>query len=112
MFELNDSTAETRFIDFGSNGKVLFQLPVLGDDGVPMGIMSAFGIFWDKFQQGRSLTEQEVASAWSFFIQTMADSYPDATRQLAKLGQAQFKDVLEHWVKKSEEIAGFDPKQR
>lgn len=111
MFELKDTTAETRFIDFGNDkGKVLFQLPVLGDDGVPMGIMSAFAIFWDKFQQGRSLTEQEVASAWSFFIQTLADSYPDATRQLARLDKTQLGDVLKHWVQKSEEIAGFDPK--
>ena len=111
MFQLNESKTETRFIDFGNNGKVLFQLPVLGDEGVPMGIMSAFGIFWDKYQAGRSLTEQEVASSWSFFIQTLADSYPDATRQLARLDRNQFKDVLEHWVKQSEEIAGFDPKQ-
>lgn len=111
MFELKDTELETRFIDFGSKGKVLFQLPVLGDDGVPMGIMSAFGIFWDKFQQGRDLTESEVASAWSFFIQTLADSYPDATRQLARLDQNQFKDVLEHWVKQSQEISGYDPKQ-
>ncbi|MDI6024462.1 hypothetical protein QBL02_13020 [Leucobacter sp. UT-8R-CII-1-4] len=111
MFELDNSELETRFIDFGSKGKVLFQLPVLGDDGVPMGIMSAFGIFWDKFQQARDLTESEVASAWSFFIQTLADSYPDATRQLARLDRNQFKGVLEHWVQKSQEIAGYDPKQ-
>lgn len=110
MFEITDSTTETRFIDFGSNGKVLFQLPVLGDDGVPMGIMSAFGIFWDKFQQGRSLSEQEVASSWSFFIQTLADAYPDATRKLARLDKNQLGDVLKHWVQKSEEIANFDPK--
>ncbi len=110
MFELEDNELETRFIDFGRNGKVQFQLPVLGDDGVPMGIMSAFGIFWDKFQQGRSLTEQEVASAWSFFIQTLADSYPDATRKLARLDKNQLGDVLKHWVQKSEEIASFDPK--
>ena len=110
MFELEDNELETRFIDFGRNGKVQFRLPVLGDDGVPMGIMSAFGIFWDKFQQGRSLTEQEVASAWSFFIQTLADSYPDATRKLARLDKNQLGDVLKHWVQKSEEIAKFDPK--
>lgn len=112
MFEIEDSDAETRFIDFGKKGKTLFQLPVLGDDGVPMGIMSAFGIFWDKFQQGRSLTESEVASAWSFFIQTLADAYPDATRKLAGLDEKQFKAVIETWVRESQEITGYDPKQR
>lgn len=112
MFELATAEAETRFIDFGSNGKVLFQLPVLGDDGVPMGIMSAFGIFWDKFQSGRSLSEAEVARAWSFFIEVLGATYPDATIQLARLDKNQFEGVLKHWVAESSKLAGFDPKAR
>ena len=110
MFEISDSTTELDMIDFGSNGKVLFQLPVLGQPGVPMGIVSAFGIFFDKFSQGRALSEPEVASAWSFFIQTLADSFPDATRQLARLKEDQFSAVIKHWVQASKTETGFDPK--
>lgn len=112
MFELNDNSGEVRYIDFGRNGKVLFRLPVLGDDGVPMGIMSAFGIFWNKFQDSRDLTEAEVARAWSFFIDVLGATYPDATIQLAKLDREQFGHVITHWVSESSKIAGFDPKGR
>lgn len=112
MFELGKNVDTVEMIDFGRNGKVLFQLPVLGQDGIPMGIMSAFGIFYDKFGQGRSLSEAEVASAWSFFIQTLADSYPDATRRLAMLDQTQFKQVIEEWVRQSNDKTGYDPKAR
>ncbi|MEZ5110924.1 MAG: hypothetical protein R2732_05415 [Microbacteriaceae bacterium] len=111
MFELDSTTTETPMIDFGMNGKVLFQLPVLGQKGVPVGVMSAFAIFYDKVQSGRRMTEQEVSSAWGYFIQTLADSYPDATRQLSRLDEDQLKAVIAHWVQKSGEIGGFDPKE-
>lgn len=107
MFELDLENANTPMIDFGNDGKVLFQLPVLGVKGVPMGITSSFAIFWDKFQAGRKLTEREVAQAWGFFIQTLADSYPDATRQLARLDEENLSHVLKHWVSVSSEH-GFD----
>lgn len=110
MFELKDSPTELEMIDFGTKGKVLFQLPVLGQQGIPMGIVSSFGIFYDKFGNGRKLTEPEVASAWSFFIETLRDSFPDATRQLARLEQDQFGDVIKHWVQASQDKTGFDPK--
>ena len=110
MFELLKTENTIPMIDFGWDGKVLFQLPVLGSEGVPVGIMSAFAIFYDKVQQGRPMTEREVASAWGFFIQTLADTYPDATRQLARLDEANLKHVIEHWVKTSEDQAGFNPK--
>lgn len=112
MIELTDNTGEVRFVDFGRDGKVLFQLPVLGDDGVPMGIMSAFSIFWNKFQDARDLSEQEVARAWSFFIEVLGVTYPDATIQLAKLDSQNFQHVITHWVKESGKIAGFNPKER
>lgn len=111
MFVLKDNEGEVRFIDFGNDkGKVVFQLPVLGDDGVPMGIMSAFGIFWSKFQDARDLTEAEVARAWSYFIDVLGATYPDATIQLARLDRENFKHVIEHWVTESEKIAGYNPK--
>lgn len=112
MFELSDSQKETRFIDFGRNGKVLFQLPVLGDEGVPMGLMSAFGVFWTKFKDGRALTEEEVGRAWSFFIEVLGANYPDATIQLSRLDSEQFGDAIKHWVQKSQEITGYDPNSR
>jgi len=111
MFEIEDSSETVPMIPFGftKDGvqKTLFELPVLGAKGVPMGIMSSFGIFYDKFSSGRALTDSELAASWSFFIQTLADTYPDATRQLARLDEAQLKAALEHWVSESGE---FDPK--
>lgn len=109
MFELDTDPAETPMIDFGSKGRVLFQLPVLGAKGVPVGVMSAFSLFYDKIQSGRKMTELEVTSAWNFFIQSLADSYPDATRQLARLDEKQLGDVIKHWVEKSGQLGGFDP---
>lgn len=108
MFELENSSADVQMIDFGRSGKVLFQLPVLGGKGVPLGVVTAFSLFWDKYQTGRSLTEQEVASAWNMLIQTLADTYPDATRQMARLDGDQLAGVIKHWVEKSSEL-GFDP---
>lgn len=111
MFELDSVTPETaRMIDFGQNGKVLFQLPVLGTPGVPMGITSALSLFYDKIQSGRKMTDQEVSSSWNLLIQTLADAYPDATRHLARFDEQQLRQVITHWVQKSSEQAGFDPK--
>lgn len=110
MIELGTNAEAIKMIDFGRGGKVLFQLPVLGQKGVPMGIMSAFGIFWDKLQAGRKMTDSETASSWSFFIQTLADSYPDATRQIARLDEENLQLVMTEWLRQSQEATGFDPK--
>lgn len=107
MIELENVDEKPQMIDFGMNGRVLFQLPVLGSSGVPLGLMTAFSMFWEKYQSGRSLTELEVSTAWNFLIQTLADSYPDATRQVARLDEQNLKLVLRSWVEKSGE-AGFD----
>ena len=106
MFELETESTDVPMIDFGRNGKVLFQLPVLGSKGVPVGVMSAFAMFYDKVQSGRNMTDQEVSAAWGYFIQVLADAYPDATRQISRLDEDQLKSVITHWVKESE---GFDP---
>lgn len=107
MIELESPDAKPEMIDFGYGGKVLFQLPVLGARGVPLGLMTAFSMFWEKYQSGRSLTEREVSSAWNFLIQTLADTYPDATRQVAMLDEVNLSLVLREWVRKSGEN-GFD----
>lgn len=111
MFELGGETTELKMIEFGTTKdgkrKVMFRLPVLGQPGVPMGLTSAFAIFYDKVLSGRAMTDQEVAQSWSYFIQTLADSYPDATRQMARLDEVQLKAVIEHWVKESDD---YDPK--
>lgn len=108
MFELDETRTTVPMIDFGRNGKVLFQLPVLGVPGVPMGITSAFALFYDKFSAGRALTEGEVAGAWNLLIQTLADTYPDATRQLARLDEPNLKFVIQKWVEESAAQGGFD----
>lgn len=110
MIELGANTETVKMIDFGREGKVLFQLPVLGQKGVPMGVMSAFGIFWDKIQSGRKMTESETASSWSFFIQTLADSFPDATRHIARLDEDNLQLVMTEWLRQSQEATGYDPK--
>lgn len=107
MFELSANDNTVPMIDFGRDGKVMFQLPMLGAKGVPMGITSAFSLFYDKVQSGRKLTDSEVSSSWNFLIQTLADSYPDATRQLARLDEDNLKHVIKHWVSES---ADYDPK--
>lgn len=114
MFELDLDAVETPMIDFGQKGKVLFQLPVLGKKGVPVGVMSAFAIFYDKVQSGRKMTDQETSSAWGYFITVLADSYPDATRQLSRLDEEQLKGVIAHWVQESSKLGGFnaDPKAK
>lgn len=111
MFELDATPESVPMIDFGRDGKVLFQLPVLGAPGVPLGITSAFSLFYDKVQSGRKLTDLEVSSSWNFLIQTLADSYPDATRQIARLDETNLKHVITHWVSKSSEIGDFDAKK-
>ena len=110
MIELGSDNQTTPMIDFGRDGKVLFQLPVLGAKGVPMGITTSFSLFYDKYSTGRPLTEQEVSSSWNFFIQTLADVYPDATRQLARLDEEGLKHVITHWVKESNVQGAYDPK--
>lgn len=112
MYELQSSTADVPMIPFGVKDKhgadkILFELPVLGSDGVPMGIMSSFSIFWEKFQEGRSLSEREVAGAWNFFIETLRDTYPDAVRRMAQMDEKGIQGVINHWVTTSKEL-GFD----
>lgn len=112
MFEISGKSSETRMIDFGSDGKVLFQLPVLGDPGVPAGITFAFGLFWDKLQNRNKMTDKAVMSAWSYFIDVMSATYHDATIELGSLDEKQLKQVIEHWVQESSKIGGYDPKAR
>lgn len=112
MIELGKNAETVEMIDFGRDGKTLFRLPVLGQKGIPMGVMSAFAIFWDKLQSGRKMSEAEVASAWSFFIQTLADAFPDATRHIAGLDEENLQLVMTEWLRQSAEVTGYDPKAR
>lgn len=115
MYELQSPESDVPMIPFGvkdkdGKDKILFELPVLGSKGVPMGIVSSFSLFWEKFQTGRSLTEREVAASWNFFIETLRDTYPDAVRRMAQMDEPGIGGVIKHWVKESEENGGFDPK--
>lgn len=115
MYELQSSTADVPMIPFGVKDKhgvdkILFKLPVLGSKGIPIGIMSSFSMFWEKFQVGRSLTEREVSSSWNFFIETLRDTYPDAVVHMAQMDEDGLSGVINHWVTASKEQGGFDPK--
>lgn len=105
-----DDSAKPRMIDFGDGERVLFQLPVLGDPGVPVGIMTAFAMFYDKVLSGRPWTDRETAGTWGYFIQSIADSYPDAVRQMSRMDEAGVQHVVQSWVEESQRLAGFDPK--
>lgn len=110
MINIESTEEELEMIDFGRKGKPWFSLPVLGQKGVPMGITSSFSIFWEKFGNGERMSERTVASAWNYFIDSLRDSFPDATRALSMLDQEQFKQVIGEWVKQSNERGGYDPK--
>lgn len=107
MLEIKPAEETVEMVDFGMNGKVLFSLPKLGESGVPIGIMSAFAMFYSRLESGLGFTEQSVSQAWSLLISTLADAYPDATRQLARLDGEQVRQVVIEWVQQSE---AFDPK--
>jgi len=92
------------------DGKVLFSLPALGSPGVPMGVMTAFSLFWEPIQRGASMTDRAVSTAWNLLITSLADAYPDAVRALASLDTANVAHVMTNWVQKSTELAGYDPK--
>jgi len=112
MMEISGGQTALEMVQFGQTRpdgtrKILFELPVLGRPGVPTGLMSAFSIFYDLIKGGGGMTDTKIAQAWSYFINTLADLYPEATRQLARLDEEQLKAVIAHWVASSE---GFDPK--
>lgn len=106
MFEIDSTNNEIQMIKFGQGGKVWFELPVLGQKGLPVGLMTAFAMLYDKVQNG-SFTEASTASAWTYFIDVIRSNYPDAIIPLSKLDEAQLKQVITHWVQQS---PGFDPK--
>lgn len=106
MFEIDKAESEIQMIDFGQDGKVLFRLPQLGQKGLPVGLMSAFAIFYDKVHT-TGFTDRATASAWAYFIDVLRTNYPDAILPLSRLDEDQLSQVISHWVQKS---PGFDPK--
>lgn len=110
MIEIPGLTDTPDMIDFGDGKKTLFQLPVLGSKGVPLGVMSAIAILKETLDSGRLADDASVQRAWAFFIEVMADNYPQATRFLSRMDLEQFKHVVDNWFAKSTELGGFDPK--
>lgn len=98
------SAEEAKLIQFDIVGVGEFQLPVLGQPGVPFGVTSAFGVFENARKGG---TEQQKLSAWSLMIQTLSDSYPAAVRVLSRLDSEDVATVFLEWGKQSKD---FDPK--
>ncbi|GAA3581050.1 hypothetical protein GCM10022198_00180 [Klugiella xanthotipulae] len=110
-FELPATPTDIPMIDFGRDGKVLFQLPVLGAKGVPMGITSAFAQFNSVVhgRNGKKASDDAFSAAWSYFISVLADNYPDATRYLSTLDDEGLKAAITHWGEASKEH-NYDPK--
>ena len=87
-------------ITFNIVGVGKFELPVLGTPGVPFGITSAFGQFESSRRTG---TAQQKMTAWTRLIDTLADTYPDAVRVIARLGGDDIAEIFKQWGKKSRE---------
>lgn len=98
------STDAMPLIEFNIEGVGSFQLPVLGQPGVPFGITSAFGVFENTRKGG---TDQQKLGAWSLMIQTLADTFPAAVRVLSRLDGDDVAAVFTAWGKES---ADYDPK--
>lgn len=91
-------------IEFNIQGVGKFQLPVLGQPGVPFGITSAFGVFTDAQASG---SEEQKLAAWSMLIQSLADTNPAAVRILARLDGEDVAQVFTAWGRES---AMYNPK--
>ncbi|TXK17407.1 hypothetical protein [Homoserinibacter sp. GY 40078] len=90
-------------IEFNIVGYGKFELPVLGQPGVPLGITTAFGIFQDA-ENGNN--DSQKLAAWSHLIQSLVDSFPKASRILARLDGPTVAQVFRRWGEKSNE---YDP---
>ena len=101
---------ETRVIEFGDGERKLFSLPVLGEKGVPMGLVTGAMMLSRALDLVGPERDKELGNAWAFFIDTLATSYPAATRHIASLDFENIRHVMDHWFEKSKELAGFDPK--
>lgn len=108
---LEGPQSEQLVIEFGTSEKTLFSLPVLGQSGVPLGVVTG------AMMLSRALDlpdgpdrNGEVSRAWAFFVDVLATSYPTATRHIASLDFENVQHVLTHWFDKSKELGGFDPK--
>lgn len=98
------STDDAPLIQFNIEGIGAFQLPVLGQPGVPFGITNAFGVFESARNGGN---DQQKIAAWSFMVQTLADTYPAAVRVLSRLDGDDVAAVFTAWGKESKD---YDPK--
>lgn len=97
------SADEVPLIEFDIVGVGKFQLPVLGQPGVPFGITSAFGLFMHGIDGG----DAAKLAAWSQMTGTLADTYPAAVRVMSRLDGDDIKEVFKQWGAKSKD---YDPK--
>ncbi|MDF2045152.1 hypothetical protein P2P98_03180 [Microbacterium sp. Kw_RZR3] len=92
------SAAEAPLIEFNIEGFGKFNLPVLGQPGVPFGITNAFGVFQSAQDGGN---DQQKLAAWSLMTQTLADTYPSAVRILSRLDGDDVAAVFTAWGNES-----------
>lgn len=105
MVNIKPSTpVDAPLIEFNIEGVGKFQLPVLGQPGVPFGITNAFGVFQSAQDGGN---DQQKLAAWSLMIQTLADTFPAAVRVLSRLDGDDVAQVFTAWGNESK---AYDPK--
>lgn len=97
------STDEVKLIEFDIVGVGKFQLPVLGQPGVPFGITSAFG----QFMNAKDGSDDQKLASWTQLIRTLSDTYPAAVRVLSRLDGDDVGQVFSSW---GEESKNYDPK--
>lgn len=97
------STDSAPLIEFNIVGVGKFQLPVLGQPGVPFGVTSAFGVF----QNAKDGNDEQKLAAWSQMIQTLSDTYPAAVRVMSRLDSEDIGKVFTAW---GEQSGAYDPK--
>ncbi len=95
---------EADLIEFNVVGVGKFQLPVLGEHGVPFGITNAFGLFEQAQDTG---DDRQKVAAWSYLIDTLRQFYPAAVRTLSGLGQTDVAAIFTRWGELSK---GYNPK--
>lgn len=101
MVDIKPSTAhDMPLIEFNIEGIGKFQLPVLGQPGVPFGITNAFGVFESARGGGN---DQQKLAAWSLMTQTLADTFPAAVRILSRLDGDDVAAVFTAWGKESKD---------
>ena len=107
MIEIQYEEQDAEMIDFGKDGRVLFQLPALGSKNIPFGLTAAFAVFWAQNKETRAANLRDTISAWNSLFFALKDAYPEAARYIGMLPRDAVSDILQHWFSESSK-RGFE----